>query len=563
MPPIFSKKEASLFAVNNSKLGQKRTSPCEVDCPLNNAIQKIQEAVIEKNFDLALQTLHAKSPFPGVTSRTCPHACEINCNRGCLDEPVSIKGVERFVADNGQYKAFIPLEESKKSVAIVGSGPAGMASAYFLALLGHSVTIFESSPVMGGVPRHSIPDFRLPKSVVEKEIGQILQFNVEVHTNTTIGKDISLSELMNRYDACLLAVGNTIERTLPIAGKEYMSYALAFLQSANLNRARLENRKVAVLGGGGVAFDCAFTAARLGAQSVHIICLEGKDCMCAPTEEVLQAYDEGISIHNNKLAKEIVVENDEIKGIKFESVQSFCFSKEGQLEAEILPDSHTLLDVDMVICASGLMVDLSFAKDLQELETKSRGYAEVDSITNATSYKGLFAAGECTIGPSSVAASVADGRKAALGIHAYLSNLDMAIPYDLYFDSAHMPVVTQGKLSAQHTVNFDEIVNLEYHKEGKRNEEQILKAEKTWFAFEELNKGFDIDAVINEAERCLRCGQCRNCGECVEACPGLILKKTDNGPQVEYPDECWHCGCCRLACPGGCIEFKFPLHTML
>lgn len=563
MPPVFSKEQLHLSVQDGKRAGQGRTSPCEHNCPAGNPIQKMERAMAEGNSALALECLRARNPFPGVTGRVCPHPCETGCNRCKLDGAVSVRALERHAADTGAARRLQAAPSSGKRIAIVGSGPAGMTCAYFSALLGHAVTVFEASSVAGGVPRQAIPDFRLPKSVVDREAGLVLDLGVTVLTNTAVGRDVSMAALLERYDACLIAVGNQTERRLDIPGMEHALPAVGFLRAANLDRQPLHGKRVVILGGGGVAFDCGFTARRLGAAETHLVFLEDRSSMRVPEAEVRQAQSEGMHLHAGHLAAAVRAEGQQPCGVTADAVSEFHFDGQGRLHVQRVPGSTLNLQADVVICASGLMADLGFLDAVPGIDRTPSGGILVQRASGASSLPGLFAAGECASGPALVATAIGDGRRAALGIHAFLTG--PPLPVDVWFsDEGEMVLDTDSAPAMEpHVVLFEEIVNLDYHPAAQRRETLHLGAQDTWLAFEELDKGLSAQDARDEAARCLHCGHCQACGQCVERCPGLVLRLGDNGPEVAYPDECWHCGCCRLACPGACVSFKFPLHTFL
>jgi len=561
MPPIFSREDPLLYVQNASHAGQAHTSPCENHCLTGNAIQKMERAISDGDTNAALRILRARNPFPGVTSRVCPHPCEKACNRIQYDEGVSIRSLERFAADNGIAADAAPLPASGRKIAIIGSGPAGLTCAYFSALMGHAVTVFEGSPVVGGVPRQSIPDFRLPKMVVDREVGLVIEKGVTIHTNTRVGRDVSLNDIRSRFDAVVLAVGNGKERRLDIPGMDKADTAVDFLIRSNLMRERMDGKNVVVLGGGGVAFDAAFTARRLGAASVSLVFIESRDAMRTPEEEVRQAEEEGIVLYASSLAAEVETDGDTVTGLTADRLNGFLFLENGSLEVSRAEGGRFRLDADTVICASGLMADLDFLAGL-DVERSPRGFIVADT-NGMSSVPGLFAAGECATGPSLVGSSVADGRRIAFGIDAWFKGEESGAARDVWIGEDGHLAMRPATPRPQYEVRFEDLINIDAHEKSPRKDCVQLAAKDTWLAFEELGQGLSAEEAQQQASRCMHCGHCQNCGECVSSCAGLILGKGEESPKVVYTDECWHCGCCRLACPRGCISFKFPIHTML
>ncbi len=567
MPPVFSRelKEKIIFA--DGLEYQPRTSPCESHCPAGNPIQKMHQLIQENRLEEALEYLMCRNPLGGITGRICPHPCEESCNRNQHDEGVSIRALERFVSDRAKRAEVhkpIKNEATGKSVAVIGSGPAGMSCAYFSALLGHTVTVFESSPHAGGMPRTAVPDFRLPKDVVDREIGQILETGVRVHTNTTVGQDIELRQILATFDACLIASGTWKERRLDVPGGDLALPGVSFLKGVGLGRRNTPGEEVVIVGGGGVAFDCAFTAKRLGTGCVHIVCVEDRDHMCAPPDEIRQAESEGILIHNSSMLSRIVHQGDEVTGVEFFEISSFKFDQKGDLSVESCPDEKKVLKADTVIAAIGVKPELGFLEKSFHFEVTPKGTLEVDPVTMATSVEGVFAAGDVVSGPSTVAAAVGSGRYAAMALDRYLKGQETIEPARIRIDEKGLMDVGKcpGGLTP-HIVAFEEIWNLSYHEKRPRQKTAVLQVSEAVLSFEEIDQGFGEKEAGIEAGRCFHCGHCISCGTCVEDCPGHILSMTDDGPEVTYPDECWHCGCCRIGCPTGAILYKFPLNMML
>ena len=564
MPPRFSNELIQKIIFPRWRDDAPRTSPCEANCPAGNPVQKINALIQEDRITEALAYLRSRNPFAGITGRVCAHPCEGVCNRNEYDEGLAIRALERFAADHANATSVSQPKRAirtGKKVAIVGSGPAGMTCAYFSALLGHAVTVFESSTTLGGIPRTAIPDFWLPKDIVEREIGQILELGVRAQTNTAVGQDIAFNQILKENDACLIAVGASKERDLDIPGNEMMVPAISFLKGVNLGQRDKVGERVVIVGGGGVAFDCAFTAKRLGAAEVHIVCVEGQDCMCAPPQEISKAGAEGITVHNSKMISSVLDKDGKSIAIEYYEISAFEFDAECRLSVQPVSGEKKRLETDFVISAVGGKPDLTFIGNNDKFEFAPNGTLEVNPQTLATSMDKVFAAGDVVSGPSNVAQAIGSGRQAAMSINRYLNGSRFSEFESVIINNAGQ-VTTEETMDKfdPHVVTYDEILNVDYHEKKSRQTTVKLSEETSVRSFEEMDKGFDKDRAMAEAERCLHCGHCTACGCCVDDCPGLILAMKPRGPQVIYPDECWHCGCCRIACPSSAVLYEFPLN---
>ena len=564
MPPKFSNELIQKIIFPEWRDDAPRTSPCEANCPAGNPIQKINALIREERVEEALTFLRSRNPFAGITGRVCAHPCEGVCSRNEHDEGLAIRALERFAADHvdaASVRQPQRAENTGKKMAIIGSGPAGMTCAYFSALLGHAVTVFESSTSLGGIPRTAIPDFWLPKDIVEREIAQILDLGVRAKTSTAVGRDIAFNKILKEYDACLIAVGASKERSLDVPGAEMIVPAISFLKGVNLGQRDSIGDRVVIVGGGGVAFDCAFTAKRLGAAEVHIVCVEGQDCMCAPPPEISKADAEGIVVHNSKMISNVLSKGGKTTGIEYYEISAFEFDEECRLSVQPVSGEKKCLEADFVISAVGGNPDLSFIGDNDKFEVASNGTLKVNPQTMATSIDKVFASGDVVSGPASVAQAIGSGRYAAMAIDHYLNGSRLS-------EFGNVIINEEGKVVTEKTtakfdpyvVSYDEILNVDYHEKKPRQTTTKLLAEVSVQSFEEMDKGLEKDRAMIEAERCLHCGHCTTCGCCIEDCPGLILAMNSQGPQVVYPDECWHCGCCRIACPSGAVFYDFPLN---
>jgi thioredoxin reductase/NAD-dependent dihydropyrimidine dehydrogenase PreA subunit len=439
-----------------------------------------------------------------------------------------------------------------------------MTCAYFSALFGHEVTVFEASPFLGGMPRIGIPDFRLPKHVVDREMGQILDLGIDARTNTAVGRDVSLDSILSEYDACLIASGAWKEKTLNLHGADMAQSGLAFLRDVNLGRREKPGKRVVIIGGGGVAFDCAFTARRLGAEEIHVICVEGPSAMCASQDDIRQAKEEGVVIHHSSMVSGIIGRQSRVSGVEFSEISGFHFDECGNLTVQPGSSPKKTLEADTVICAVGVEPDFSGIDPHTRLRTTPRKTIEVHPVTMATSLDKVFAAGDVVTGPASVAQAVGGGRLAAVAINNRLMGLRPDQGVCIVVNEQGKVALREYSGSAdQHVVQYEEMMNLESFEKKNRRETVRLPLSKSTTCLEEIDKGLGREDVLAEAERCFHCGHCRLCGNCVEDCPGYVLAMTDNGPKVVYPEECWHCGNCRISCPSGAVSYEFPISMLV
>jgi len=552
MPPKFSEQISSKYISSGQLAGQHRTSPCETACPAGNPIQKIHTLLADAKPEEAYEYILARNPLSGITSRVCPHPCEEKCNRKDLDQSISIKAIEQYVSDLSDKKKVRYPQKAKstgKQIAIVGSGPAGLTSAYYLRLLGHHVTIFESEKQLGGIPLLLIPEFKLSRDIVRQEIQKILDVGVEVKLNTKIGQDISLEDLKNNHDAVVIASGAWQERRLNVEGEEACILALDFLKKAKTGSLENVGENIIIVGGGGVAFDCALVAKKHGASQVKIVCLEGQECLCAYPEDVAIVKNKMIDIISSKRVDRIVLEHGKVCGVKTTGIKSFEFDDAGCLSFEPQNDQAEKIDGDYVIMAIGQIPAVERLQSKEKLKTKLNGTIWVNAKTCMTSMDGVFATGDVALGPSTVAASIGHGRYTALHVDMHVMNRGER-EETIFIDreeTIERRRETQAMNSETHVVTFDEILNIDYYLDTQGAEKSA----------EEKSD------IINQAMKCLHCGQCRTCWVCIADCPGLILEKGEEGPVVQYPEECWHCGCCRIACPSGAISYQFPLRMLL
>jgi NADPH-dependent glutamate synthase beta subunit-like oxidoreductase len=396
--------------------------PCSSNCPAAIDIPSYLSKVRNGNILDAVRTLLESNPMPAVTGRVCPVFCEPGCNRGEFDEPVAIHSIERSLGDLALERAtefFLPPEiESGKSIAIVGSGPAGLSAAYYLRRSGHMVTVFERFSELGGMLLYSIPPYRLPKDIVKKQIHALENMGIRFEVGIHVGKDVSFNELMSRFKAVFVAGGTWKSVKLGVPGEEAseVSYALDYLYGINSGKRLPIGRKVIVVGGGSVAIDAARTAKRQGAQEVHLLCLEcrdltSKDRMLAQDNEVQEAEEEGIIIHDSLGVKAIITKDGKAVGI--ETIPCLSVREQDGTFNPKYDNSCTAetLKADSIIVAIGQVADQSFGT--QGLDYNQRGTISVDQNTLETGMKGVFAGGDIVAGPSTVVQAIASGKKVA------------------------------------------------------------------------------------------------------------------------------------------------------
>ena len=552
MPPRYSREITRPVVLGAQLKEQFRTSPCETSCPIGNSIQKMNSLIEKGQFTEALRYLRAKNPFPGITGRVCPHFCMDACNRKEMDGCLNIRALERAAetfAERG-HVFFKRRPATGKKAAVIGGGPAGLTAAYFLALLGHEVTIYEAEPLLGGVPRYGVPNFRLPRDVVDREVGLVLEAGVRACVNTRVGVDITMEEISARYDAVIVATGVPAENSLPIPGAEKAVKAVEFLRAAALgqNTGKI-GKNVVIMGGGGVAFDCAFTARRLGAENVHVICLEKAGEMRAPAEDLELAAKEGVHVHNSCTMSAIRTEGDKVTGVDYFEVKDCHFDEKGKLTLEAVPGGEHVLECDTVIFAVGMKTDLAFlGENAGGLELTPRNWIKVDE-SQRTSKAGVFAAGDVSAGPASIARAVGDGRRAAFAVHQMLTGTSSRV-YALNEENMIEDCDAMGSDTAPYVVQYADIYGIAQYESVPSEKEAENACTK---AFAELNLGLTIEQAQKEAARCFHCGHCKACGTCVEDCPGYVLEmrpyQEAERPEMVHGEECWHCANCRTSCP--------------
>jgi heterodisulfide reductase subunit A len=490
-------------------IDRKGTSPCSFTCPAGVEPHGYVSLVRAGKYDEAFCLHLADAPLPGCLSRACYAPCEEECTRGQLEGSVSIRAIKRFMVDHyyashPEPEYGIPDKLNGKRVAIVGSGPAGLSAAYFLARSGYSVTIFESEPEAGGIMRWGIPSYRLPKDILTRDIKNITALGVKIAPNTKVGSTQNLKE--DGFDAVFLAVGNTGGRRISIPGEDLNGVVdcMDFLKACNSeSRPDIKGKKVVVIGGGNVAMDCGRSALRLGAREVQLVCLESGEEMPSHKWEIEQAIDEGITINCSWGPRSISDIGGKAKGVEFVCCTS-VFDATGKFNPSFDVTKKKSLDADMVIMAVGLLPNTApFATEL-ELNRNKTIYA--DKETQQTSKPWVFAGGDAVTGPAMIIQAVGQGKRAAYYIDRYLQGMPMNSGH---FDE-RLPMVDKESVLSRISGGISD----------RKPVSPKLKPIDEWArSFDEYEITMTEDEARYSANRCLDCGGCSLCHQCVAICP--------------------------------------------
>ena len=395
--------------------------PCRYACPAHTDIPRYIRHVKNGEYDEAAAVIREKVPFPKALGYICSHVCELECKRKEVNEAMSIRNIKRYAMehDTGSYwrGRGKQLADTNKKVCVVGAGPAGMTAAYYLRKQGHDVTIKEALPSVGGMMAYGIPSYRLPREIVAEEARIIEEQGVKIEVNTKVEKP---EELLKEYDAVLMTIGGHQGVRLPMEGNSLEGVILNadFLRNASMGKETGIGRKIIVLGGGNVAFDCARTAKRLGAEEIHLACLEAREAMTADEEEITQAREEGIFVHPAQTFERITG-TEHVTGVDFMNVKSFMFDENRRAVIEKEEGSEHHIEADTVIFAVGHRPDITEEAGLKLGRGSSIAVKDIEK-DKTTSVDRIFAAGDVIYGTRSVIAAIESGREAASQIDRFL-----------------------------------------------------------------------------------------------------------------------------------------------
>jgi len=523
--------------------------PCQAACPLHMDIREYVDLVAQGRIMEALQVIRNGNPFPSICAYVCTHPCEEACRRTQVDNPIAIRALKRFAVEFGGDRMVQAEAETTRSekIAIVGSGPAGLACAYYLRKSGYPVTIFEAHSELGGMLRVGIPQYRLPREVLDTEVQRLTQMGVEIRKNTRV---ISLDLLFELgYKAIFITIGAHQSLKMGIEGEDSLGVidGATFLREINLGLKPSLGEKVAVVGGGNVAIDAARTAARLGAKKVSILYRRSREEMPADPEEVKQALEEGIETRYLVTPANVKRENGRLSVtcVKMELGEP---DASGRRRPIAITGSEFKQRFDSLIVAIGQAPQTPGEFGIRI----GRGSTiQVDPVTLTTNRVGVFAGGDAVSGPATVTEALAAGRMAATRIDDYLQH--------------RYPIATKEERESLAGDLLPETIQM-IRKIG-RLEPTILPLEDRAKDFKPVELVYNWETAINEARRCLRCGmgaeilfqdKCATCLTCLRVCPYHVPFVDDSGTIRIPAEQCQACGICVAECPAKAIILRKP-----
>ena len=545
-----------------------RVAPCNQGCPVGIDIEGYMNLLREGRVEEARALLLAENPMPATTGRVCHHPCETSCNRRHFDSAVAIHAVERALGDLAEPSGLTMTPVYSQRVAVVGSGPAGLACAWHLARFGYPVTVLEAASEPGGMLRLGIPEYRLPRPVLDRDIARIRAAGVEIRCGVRAGADVDWSTLHADFDAIFIAPGAHVSRDLGVPEEDGPGIrpGLDFLKEVNAGQWPDLGADVVVVGGGNTAMDCARTAVRLGAK-VTVLYRRTRDEMPAIPDEVEGAEREGVEFAFLAAPVEFRYAGDQLAAVECERMVLGAPDASGR-RSPVGTGEHFLVPASTVLTAIGEAIDRSVLPD--DLALKSSGVT-VDEL-GATNRAAVFAGGDVTDAARSVADALGAGKRAAIGIDRFLRQARhggeaVGTPQDddapdvaaLRFAGGNVSVARwTGRDPVRRVAPLNESVgvedlNFEHFARVPRRREQVIPDPDARGSFAEVNLGLSEAEAMEEARRCLNCGVCTQCDLCLIFCPDVAISHNGNGAYHIALEYCKGCGVCAAECPRGAI----------
>jgi len=510
-----------------------KTSPCIASCPAGENIQGYIELAKEEKYEEAVRLIWENNPFPAICGRVCYHPCMDGCARGAFDGSLFIPAIERFLGDyaiDNHVTVAPSATKLEHKIAVIGGGPAGLSTAFFLARKAFDVTIFEAKEKLGGVLRYGIPEYRLPKNILDAEVQRILDTGVKVRVNTIVGRDVTLEELSD-YSAYFVGIGLQKSRGLGVDNEDVdgVMPGLEFLEKINTGHKIDVGEKVVVVGGGNTAMDVARSAIRLGAE-VTVVYRRTRDEMPAIEDEVEEAMHEGIEFKFLAAPVEVSAKNGKLTEIRCQEMELGEPDESGRRRPVPKKGAFFQMRADSLLVAIGEQPDSEVFEKLVEIEW---GLIVADEY-GKTSNRKIFAGGDIVSGASTVVNAVARGRGAAELIEAHLKGTD-------FNPKTMKKVVAIADLNSAYFFHKERAVMR--HSEGAKANNPFI----------EVNTGLTCDQVQEELSRCYSCGVCDGCDNCYVFCPDVAISRKDGVYTIDY-DYCKGCLICVQECPRGILS---------
>ena len=470
------------------------TAPCKAACPAHISIPGFISAIVNNRYVDGLKLIKEEMPFPGICGRVCPHPCEIQCNRNAIDAPVAIEALKRFLSDANRLVEIPYIPQKKKAreerVAVIGSGPAGLTVAAYLAVEGYPVTVFEKHPVPGGMMAVGIPEFRLPRDILETEIEMIRQLGVDIRLNVTVGTDCTFDELQADYRAIFIGTGCDRSIKLRIPGEGHLSGVfdgLSFLKRVHLADPPRSGKRMVIIGGGNTAIDCARVARRIGDDRVSIVYRRTREEMPANAWEVDEAIEEGIDIQLLTAPLKILAADGQVSSVECMRMALGDPDESGRRRPVPIKGSEFVLKAEAVVAAVGQIPDLSCLAGKDGFDISKQGLIVADPETGMTNIPGVFAGGDVVSGPKTIVEAVALGKTAAKSMNRYLKGRKVKAPRRKEWRGIKGSFDNDGFV--------------------ERESMPMLSLPERKQTFKEVELGFNEDQAKREAGRCLRiCG---------------------------------------------------------